>query len=148
MSKNGSKSAAPAAVKSSTEQTVIPGTEEKKGDKPHPNSTRDNSFLKWRARTITSVTHLGEKYPEIIKEVNAVLAKLRGLPEDYTPYETSIALKVGDVVRLPEHDSMLKELKVENKGEVTEVKRGSAVVTVGKHRFTVLSRSVEILKRA
>jgi hypothetical protein len=114
--------------------------------KPHSNSTRDNSFLKWKPSTLSRLQVIKERFPETAKECDALIAKVMTLPDNFSPNE-NVKLEVGDIVRLPEHDSMLKALKLDNRGKVMELSRGTAKVQVGSHSFTVVSRDVELIER-
>jgi hypothetical protein len=114
--------------------------------KAHSNSTRDNSFLKWKPSTMTRLQHVKERFPDVAKHVDEVLKVVATLPDDYSP-NPDVAVKVGDTVRLPEHASMLAALKLENKAQVIEVSRGKAKVQVGTHQFTVATSEVEIIAR-
>ena len=136
-------------------QTVAPAVEAvpadgavNGNDKPHSNSSRDNSFLKWKPSTLARLDVVAEKWPEVASHVNAIREKIRGLPDDFSPGDKLIPLKAGDVVRLPEHEKFLKGLKLENRGVVESNHRGVVKVKVGEHSFTVPARTVEILERA
>lgn len=143
-SQNGSKSTPPPAPAAAT---PAPASENGKPAKAHSNSTRDNSFLKWKPSTLSRLQHVKERFPEVAKECDALIAKVMSLPDDYTANPENVKLAVGDTVRLPEHDSMLKSLKLENKGTIIELARGTAKVQVGPHSFTVVTRDVELIAR-
>jgi len=109
---------------------------------------RTNEHLKWKPRCLGMLRHLGEKFPEHSKAVASLLSVVDKLPEDYNPTAQTSAPKVGDVVRLPEHDALFRGLKIENKGRVVNTERGVSTVDVGGHNFTVPNRTIEVLERA
>src|SRR5215216_4649457 len=113
-------------------------------------AVRTNVHLKWKNRTLSSLRHLATKYPEIHKSAMEIVAVVEKLPEDSAPTEKSTALKVGDIVRLPEMDEFCTAMKLPNRFEVVEDSRGAAKVKNAKanqYVFTVLSRTADIISR-
>ena len=133
--------------KEATVTPIVPSTTQAADAKPN-RFARTNEHLKWKPRAQYVIKHLMEKFPESAKHASELLKFVDKLHDDYAPNEQSPTPKVGDVVTLPEHESIFKSLKVENKGKVTATERGVSTVDVGGHVFTVPNRTVKILERA
>ena len=105
--------------------------------------------MKWKARLLSALSHLGEKNPDHADAIKVVTKIVNKLDDDYSPKPRPIRhLGVGDTVTLPEMASIFEQMCVDNEGEIVSRAKGTVVVDVGGHELTVPSRSVRVVARA